>query len=185
MTDIKNVSGVGVAAALAAVAGAGVGARGKMHFKHECFDRHGRLKWVEEFDNITVDVGLDEILDKFWKGSTYTAAHFVGLKLTGSIIAGDTMGSHAGWAESSVYSNGTRPALTMGAVSGQSVDNSGSKAVFNINGSATITGSFVSTDNTKGGTSGILIGGGEYAASRGVADGDTLNVTVTATQASA
>ena len=95
------------------------------------------------------------------------------------------MASHAGWSESTVYSNANRPTFTPGAVSGQSVDNSASKAVFNINGSATITGAFMTTNNTKGGSTGILIGGGEFAASRGVANGDTLNVTVTATQASA
>ena len=50
---------------------------------------------------------------------------------------------------------------------------------------ATVTGGFLTTNDTKGGSTGILIGGGEFAASRGVANGDTLNVTVTATQASA
>lgn len=184
-TKLSGSSGMGVGADLVMNAGIRPGAIASHHYLVECFDRDGKLKWVEEFDNITVNEGLDEILDKFWKGSTYTATHYVGLKLTGAIVAGDTMASHAGWSESTVYSNANRPTFTPGTVSGQSVDNSASKAVFNINGSATITGGFVTTNNTKGGSTGILIGGGEFAASRGVANGDTLNVTVTATQVSA
>ncbi len=179
------VSGLGVDAQAVMRPSIRFGSIASHHYKVECFARDGSLKWVEEFDNITVDVGLDEILDKFYKGSTYTATHYVGLKLTGAIVAADTMASHAGWAETTVYSNANRPTFTPGAVSGQSVDNSASKAVFNINGTATVTGAFMTTNNTKGGSTGILIGGGEFAASRGVANGDTLNVTVTATQASA
>lgn len=185
MTEIKNKGGMGASASLSAVAGVTFGVRGGCRYKVECRDRDGVLKWTEEFGNITVNAGLDEILDKFWKGSAYTASHFVGLKLTGAIVAADTMAAHAGWAESTVYSNATRPALTLGTVSGQSVDNSASVAAFNINAGATITGAFVTTNNTKGGTTGILMGGGEFAASRAVVNGDTLNVTITATQASA
>ncbi len=178
-------SGVRVGADVIMNAGIRPSAIASHHYLVECFDPAGVLKWREEFDNITVNEGLDEILQQFWKGSAYTAAHYVGLKLTGSMVAGDTMASHGGWSESTVYSNANRPTFTPGSVSGQSVDNSASKAVFNINGSATITGAFATTNDTKGGSTGILIGGGEFAASRGVANGDTLNVTVTATQASA
>lgn len=185
MSEIDTKSGMSVSASLDAVAGVRLGFRGGCTFIHECYGPDGKLKWREEFPNITVDVGLNEVLEQFWKGSAYTAAHFVGLKLTGAIVAGDTMAAHAGWVESTVYSNATRPAFTPGAVAAQSVDNSASKVVFNINGAATITGSFVTDNNTKGGVTGILIGGGEYAASRTVANGDTLNVTVTATSASA
>ena len=153
------------------------------HYDMECFDSEGNLKWSDGFDNIVVNSGLDDVLDKYFKGSAYTAAHYIGLKLAGSVVAGDTMASHAGWAESTAYSNATRPVLTLGAVSGQSVDNSASKASFSINATATITGSFTTTDNTKGGAVGILYGGGEFTTPRGVADGDTLNVTATYTNA--
>ena len=155
------------------------------HYRIECFGPDGALKWAEEFDNITVNEGLDEILDKFYKGSTYTAAHFVGIKGAGAFAPGDTMASHPGWSELTIYSDATRPAFTPGTVASQSVDNSASKAVFNIDATGTVAGAFLTTDNTKGGSAGILIGGGDFAASRGVGDGDTLNVTITATQASA
>ena len=166
----------------------GAGARLGIGFKNvyfvECFDPAGRLKWSERIENLIVNEGLNEILEKFWKGSSYTAAHFVGLKGTGAIAAANTMAAHAAWSDVVPYSNATRPGLTMGAVASQSVDNTASKAVFNLDATATVAGMFVTTNNTKSGTTGILIGAGDFAAPRAVSNGDTLNVTVTATAAS-
>ncbi len=72
--------------------------------------------------------------------------------------------------------------MVWGAVASQSVDNSGSKASYSINAnSTTIGGAFISTDDTKSGTTGILYGGGAFTAGdKSLDDGDTLNVTVTA-----
>lgn len=154
-------------------------------YRVECFDAAGNLKWAETATNLVVNAGLNDVLDKYFKGSTYTAAWYVGLKLAGTIAAGDTMGSHGGWSESSAYSNANRPTLTLGTVSSQSVDNSASKAVFNINGSATIAGAFVTSSNTKGGTTGTLYGAADFSSARAVENGDTLNVTCTLTAASA
>ena len=150
-------------------------------FRVECVGADGKLKWVEEFDNLVVNVGLDDALDKYFKGSAYTATHYVGLKGTGAAAAGDTMASHAGWAEITPYSDATRPAFTPGAVAAQSVDNSASKASFSINATATVFGAFLTTNNAKGGTTGTLYSAGDFAASRAVVSGDTLNVTYTAT----
>lgn len=153
----------------------------------ECYDKDGNLKWKEECKNITTNVGLDDILDKYWKGSSYTAAHYIGLTDgTPTVAAGDTMSSHAGWTEIVAYSEATREVLTLGTVASQSVDNSASKASFSINGTATVGGAFACTNSTKSGTTGTLVcvvafTGGDKA----VANGDTLNVTVTLTNASA
>lgn len=151
----------------------------------ECRDAAGNLKWSETVENTTVNAGLNDLLSKYFKGSSYTAAFYVGLKGAGTIAAADTLASHAGWSEITAYSQATRPALTLGTVASQSVDNSGSVAAFSINGSATVAGAFVATDSTKGGTSGTLYGVADFSASRGVASGDTINVTVTLTAASA
>lgn len=153
------------------------------HYRIECVGADGQVKWVEEFDNLVVTAGLNDSLDKHLKGSSYTAAWYVGLTAASpSFAAGDTMSSHAGWTEEQTYSNATRPTLTLGTVSGGSVDNSASKASFTINGSATIGGAFVVSNSTKGGTTGTLYGGGVLAAgNRAVIDGDTLNVTITCT----
>jgi hypothetical protein len=177
----KVTTGASAAADVLMNSDAGYGLKFKNVYKFECYDKNGKLKWTEEVPNLVVNEGLNELLTQFFKGSAYTASFFVGLKLTGSVVAGDTMASHGGWAESSAYSNANRPTLTLGAVASQSVDNSASKAVFNINASATITGAFVTTNNTVGGTTGKLYGAADFGASRSVISGDTLNVTVTLT----
>lgn len=143
--------------------------------------------WADEFRNLVVNTGLDDLLDKRFKGSSYTAADYVGVTDDApSFAAGDTMASHAGWAEVTAYSQGTRPALTLGTVSGQSVDNSASKAAFSINGTTTIGGAFITTNSTKGGSTGILYGGGALTeGDRALISGDSLSVQVTLTAAAA
>lgn len=155
------------------------------HYTLECFDSEGKLKWSEDFSNLVVNAGLDDILDKYLKGSAYTAAFYVGLTDgTPTPAAGDTMASHAGWAEVTAYSEATREALTLGTVASQSVDNSASKASFSINGTATVGGAFITTDNTKGGATGTLYSIGAFSGGdKPVGNGDTLNVTVTLTSA--
>jgi hypothetical protein len=72
--------------------------------------------------------------------------------------------------------------LTLGTAAAGSIDNSASKAQFNINASATILGAFVVTNSTKSGTTGTLYGAASFTGgSRAVQSGDTLNVTVTLT----
>lgn len=152
----------------------------------ECRDKHGRLKWVDVIKNLVVNTGLDDSLDKHLKGSGYTAAWYVGLTDgTPTVAAADTMASHAGWTEVTAYDETVRQTLTLGAVSGQSVDNSASKAVFTIDtNDTTIGGCFIVSDNTKGGSTGILYGGGAFSAGdKTLDDDDTLSVTVTCTAA--
>jgi len=163
---------------------AGAGVMFENVYEIECFDRDGNLKWREEVRNLVTNVGLDDVLDKYFKGASYTAGFFVGLKGAGTIAAGDTMASHAGWAELTAYSQANRPGLTLGAVASQAVDNSASKAVFSITGTATIAGAFVTTNNTKGGTTGTLFGAADFSAPRAVIDGDTLNVQINLNAAS-
>ena len=150
----------------------------------ECYDKDGNLKWTDEVHNLVTTEGLNDNLDKYLKGSAYTAAWYVGLTDgTPSFAAGDTLASHAGWAEQSGYT-GDRQALTLGTVSGGSVDNSASKAQFSITSTQTIGGAFIATVAT--GTAGVLYGGGAFTGGdKAVDNGDTLNVTATLTASSA
>lgn len=162
------------------------------HYEVECIGPNGELKWKDDIYNLVTNAGLNDLLDKYLKGSSYTAAFYVGLvdgstSPIPSYAAGDTMASHAGWTEEQSYSESVRQTLTLGTVASQSVDNSASKASFSINAnSQVIAGAFIVTDNTKGGTSGILYGVGNFSGGNKNADnGDTLNVTCTLTAASA
>lgn len=155
--------------------------------KFECYDKDGKLKWVEEVPNTVFDAGINDLLTQYFKGSAYTATWFVGLVDNTSFTAyaaGDTSAAHGGWIENQGYSNATRPGLTLGAVAAKSVDNSTAKAVFNINASVTLRGAFIITNSAKGGATGILYGAADFTGgNRACISGDTLNVTITLTGA--
>ena len=158
-------------------------------FKHIWEIEHrgtdGRLLDYDMVKNITVNVGLNEILDKFWKGSSYTAAYFLGqTEGTPTFAAADTMSSHGGWVEDAGYTESVRQTITLGTVASQSVDNSASKAVFTANGAQTWGGGFISPSSTKSETASVLIGGTAYSADKVLADTETLTVTVTLTASS-
>lgn len=153
----------------------------------ECRDKFGRLKWTDRFKNLITTEGLNDALTQYFKGAAYTAAHYVGLTDgTPTAAAGDTMGSHTGWAEVTAYDEAARPDYTPGAVAAGSVDNSASKASFTVSaGATTIGGMFLVTVATKGGTTGTLYAVGAFTGGdRTLGAGDTLAVTLTATQTS-
>ena len=143
----------------------------KNTYKVECF-REGQLVWTEERCNLVFNQGLDDVLNRYFKGVGYTAAHYCGLKSTGTISANDTLASHAGWTELTGYA-GNRVPIVLGAVAGQSVSNTANRAQFNINASATIGGVLIATVAT--GTAGILFGAIDFSAARPVLNGDTLS----------
>lgn len=148
----------------------------------ECRDADGNLRWAEEGPNLIVTTGRNKLLDETLGGSAYTAAWYVGLIDNAgftSIAAGDTMASHAGWSESSAYSQATRPQMSFAAASSGSKASSANVS-FSINATATINGAFLVDNSTKGGTTGTLFAGKSFSAARSVQSGDTLNVGYTA-----
>lgn len=149
----------------------------------ECIKPNGEIRWVDKSHNIVTTVGLNDSLDKHFKASGYTAAWYVGLVSgTPSFALGDTMASHAGWAERDDYSQATRPSLTLGSVANGSVDNSASKATFSITGTMTFGGAFLVNLPTKGQTSGTVYGGAAFSGgNRAAFAGDTINVMLTLT----
>jgi len=156
-------------------------------FKVTCIGVDGQVKWEENLKNLVVNVGLKDMNDKYFTGSAYTAAWYIGLygaAASNDPAAGDTAASHAGWTEVVPYSNATRPAATFAAATTADpsvITNSASPAAFTINATATVGGAFLISDSTKSGTTGVLFSASDFDApgDRSVASGDTLNVTYT------
>ncbi len=147
-------------------------------FDVEC-RRDGKRIWRDQFRNTVMTAGKNDLLDKYFGGSSYTAAWYMGLIQSDSysaIAAGDTMASHAGWQECTSYDESARPTCAFSAAS------SGSKALssalaFTISASKTVKGAFIVTNATKGGTSGILYSAGLFTGGdRVVVDNDVISV---------
>jgi len=156
-------------------------------YKIQCHDKDGNLKWEDEAPNLVVNVGLQDMNAKYFTGSAYTAAWYIGLygaAASNNPAAGDTMSSHAGWTEVVAYSQATRPACTFGTPSTANpsvATNSASPASFSINGTTTVGGAFLVSNSTKGGSTGTLYSAADFSApgDRSVVSGDTLTVTYT------
>jgi hypothetical protein len=153
-------------------------------FKVVCQAEDGSIRWEDEFPNLVVNAGKNDLLNQYFRGSSYSGSFFVGLRNNGAISAGDTM-SVKTWTEITAYSNATRPAYTTVLPTTQTITNSASPAVFNINGTAAVGGCFIvaavggviTTANNKGGTTGTLFSAVDFASVRNVLSGDTLTVT--------
>jgi len=162
-------------------------------FHVQCLDKDGNLKWETQFPNLVVNEGLQDMNNKYFKGSGYTAAWYMGL-ITGpgsgtSFSANDTLASHSGWTEFTNYSGGIRPAITFGTptTADPSVaTNSASPTSFSISSSGgVVAGAFVCSATS--GTSGTLFSAADFESpgDRTVVSGDTLNVTYTFSLAAA
>jgi hypothetical protein len=154
-------------------------------FTVQCHDKDGNLKWESQSHNLVVNVGLQDMNTKYFSGSSYTAAWYIGLygaASTNNPAAGDTAASHAGWTEVTAYSQSTRPQATFGTATTADpsvISNSASPATFSINGTTTVGGAFLISNSTKGGTTGILFSASDFQSpgDRAVVNGDTLTVT--------
>lgn len=166
--------------------GRGAGIRWGGVFRTECRDRLGNLKWTDETPNLVVNAGLDHSLDVVLSNGTQIAAWYVGLvSATPTIAAADTMSSHGGWTEFTAYDEAARQAFTDGGVSSQSLSNTASKAEFTVStNSSSIGGAFLTSSDTKSGTTGTLFAAVAFSGGNKAADdGDTLSVTYTFTAA--
>jgi hypothetical protein len=152
-------------------------------FKVECFGPDGQKKWEDEFHNLVVNEGLKDLNDKYFRGTTYTAAWFLGL-VTGPVTsttydANDTIATHPGWTEFVNYS-GTRKTATFGTATladPSVITNASSVAQFNITGAGgTVGGAFLCS--VTSGTAGVLFSAGDFAGGdKFVAVNDVVNVT--------
>lgn len=152
-------------------------------FTVTCVDKNGTEKWVSIAPNLVVNVGLQDMNTKYFAGSSYTAAWYVGLvnntSASTSFSGGDILSSHAGWDENSSY-GGNRKSATFGTATladPSNINNSASTASFTMNANATIAGAFLT--NVASGTSGLLFSVSDFQSpgDRTVISGDVLLVT--------
>jgi hypothetical protein len=136
MTNLGSNAGTGTHAIGSVRNDLDIGVTWHNVYRFECLDADGNVKWVEEVTNVVTDVGANDLLTNYFKGSAYTAAWYT-------------------------------------------ISNSGSQAVFSINGSGgTVGGAFLISNSTISGTTGILYGAATLTSARTLASGDTLNITV-------
>jgi len=152
------------------------------HFVVECIKPDGRMHWREEMDNLVVNVGLQHILNTVFSGSAQTTTWYVGLCSSSPTIAStNTMASHAGWTEKTSYDEATRQAYTE-VRTNQSLSNTAAKAAFTISATSVIGGAFLTSLNTKGGTTGTLMCAAAFTGgNKSADDNDTIQVTYTFT----
>ena len=159
------------------------------YYTATCVDKDGNVKWSDTIQNTVTTVGKNSILDVYLGASTQITAWYLGLISSttfSATAAADTMASHGGWLEAGLantptYSQAARPTTSWSAAS------SGSKALsaaaaFSITGSGTVKGAFLNSVATKDGTLGTLYSAGVFTAGdKVVSNGDTVNVSYTAT----
>jgi len=122
-----------------------------------CRDAAGNIKWVATAKNLVVTRpehphhGLLQNHPQLGDLVSRAEEH-------GTPDAADVMNSHATWTELTAYDEATRPAWTPGTVSAGSVSNTASKARFTASGAMTVLGLFMTSNNTKSGTTGTLYG---------------------------
>lgn len=147
----------------------------------ECLKVLGREKWQSISPNITVDEGLNDVLNVYFASAAATATWYIGLKSTNqSPAAGfDAAGIGTDFTEGTGYSEGVRQTWTIAAISNKTVTNSASPATFSMSGSATIYGAFLVSVSTKGGTTGKMWCCSDFGVARPVVNGDTLKVVYT------
>lgn len=187
MSTVKAKIADAVAGGLTAGAGAGEFVRASGKYVVECFDSAGNLKWTSESDNLVVNVGLQYMAGVALTSTAQITSWYLGLYgsgATNSPSAGDTMLSHTGWTEVIAYSEATRPAATFAAATNADpsvVTNTASKATFSMNGSTTVGGAFLTSNNTKNGTTGTLFSAADFQApgDRSVVSGDVITLTYT------
>lgn len=162
------------------------------YYNVECYSSDGELKWSDKVPNVITTVGKNDILDKYFAGSAYTATMYMGLisgtSYTSVPVVGDTQASHATWNECGAttygpdYSSANRVTVAWNSAStGSKSSTSTQFTISSVANGTTVKGCLISTNNTKQGTTGTLVSAGLFSGGdKVVAVNDVLNVTYTA-----
>jgi hypothetical protein len=144
---------------------------------------------VDEWDapNVVTNEGLDYLLDVALSGGTAITTWYMGLKdNTGDPVDGTETYATPVFSElTTQYSETVRETWIEGGVSSQSIDNSTTPAEFSIVTTVIVYGALLVGGGTAPSTKGDTAGGGKlfcvanFASSKSLGNGDTLQVTYT------
>lgn len=142
-------------------------------------------RWEDKIENLVVNTGLDYLLDAGLSNGTQIGTWYVGLLAASPSPLATWTATQVGANDFTAYSETVLQTFTDGGVSSQSLDNSASKATFSINAdSSSVGGAFLISTNAKGTPAGTVYSAGAFSGGNKAADdGDTLEVTYTATMA--
>lgn len=147
-------------------------------------------KWADEAPNVVTTVGKNYALDGYLQTAVTIVGPYMGLINTNAsaAVAGDTMASHAGWLE--VGANNDPDYTSPRKTCAWSAAAAGSKELssalsFAMLNAGTVGGCFIvlgpSAVSTIDSTAGVLYSAGAFTGgSKTVGNGDTLNVSYTA-----
>lgn len=147
----------------------------------QLISQEGGIKAEQEFNNGITDEGIEYLLDAGFNDGAKITTWYIGLIDNSgftSLNAADTMASHSGWTESAAYSDATRQEWTSGAANDRAITNS-TTVDFAMNATVTLRGIFITSDNTKSGSAGVLWSTAQFLSTVNAVDTDTLRVTYT------
>lgn len=152
--------------------------KGKLHLQ---LIRNGSVILDFDINNLVTNEGKNDILEVAFNGGAQHSSWYFGIIDSAGFsanVVGDTMASHAGWAEWTNYDEATRQEWGTGAASGQSITNA-APATFTINAAGTLHGAFITSSSVKGDATGVLWSTILFSAAIPVVDNDELKLTYT------
>lgn len=145
----------------------------------ELRDREGNLIERSEDHNLLPVEGINHMLAAEFLGGAQVSTWYLGVYTNDyAPQSTDTMATFPGLAgEATAYSATTRVALVFGSPTGGLIDNSASKAELTFTSNTTVRGGFISSNSTKGSTSGVLASAVRFSSPKAVEAGYTLTIT--------
>jgi hypothetical protein len=152
-------------------------------YEVKCFASDGRLRWRAFAPNAITNEGLNHILSIVLGAGTQITTWYLGLIDNSGFTAfsaSDTMASHGGWTEVTNYTQANRVTWSPAAAASQSITNTSTSNFSGFAATKTIKGLFLTSNNTKGGTTGTLFSEAAFSGgNQTVNSGDTLQCTYT------
>lgn len=137
-------------------------------------------------ENGITDAGIADNEQVYFAGGTQKPLWYILLVNNvgfSGFAAGDTMAAHAGWAEFTGYNESTRQQWLAGTPAGRVITGTAS-AAFTSTAGSTVYGAGLVSNNTKGGTTGVLWSTGPFGSPQVLSPSQVLRVNYTLTGAS-